>query len=195
MLSISEPGTIPSTRMSIFPGQGVIPRRVRTGVAFGSEPSSASIIISPLDGKRRSPKSSSPIAPSGDRHSPTGRPLFGRPLYPYCSTEDVVMRDFDLTPNVAVDRRGRSPVRPHRRFASFAGRGKLPALQHAPRRGGPLSHLARSGRLQAGEDHRHGRADQPGGLIGTAWPQNPIDRFRGFPCRGPAAAGAAPPAL
>ena len=43
----------------------VIPRRVRLEAVFGIELSPAAIIVSPLDSKSRSPKSSSSIAHSG----------------------------------------------------------------------------------------------------------------------------------
>src|SRR5690606_19859817 len=52
----------------------------------------------PLDAANSFPKSQIADRPVGDRQSPKGRRLFGRPSYPCCSMEDVAMRDFDLTP-------------------------------------------------------------------------------------------------
>src|SRR5215216_8075562 len=72
----------------------------------------------------------------------TGAGRCPAPLVPMLLKGGCGYEELRSCSSVAVDRRFRSPVRSHRRFAPIHGRGPLSALQYRADRRGSVSHLA-----------------------------------------------------
>src|ERR1700724_363722 len=104
-----------------------IPRRARAEPVFGTDLSPAAIIFPLLTAKagHLNPARRSPIRGSAQSNGAAAlwAPLVSMLLNGGCGYERLRSH-----PHVAGDHRVRSSVRPHRRFASFAGPGQLPAL-------------------------------------------------------------------
>src|ERR1700731_352945 len=106
----------------------------RAELVFGTDLSPAAIIVFPLltaKAGHLNPARRLPIRGSAQSN---GAPALWAPLVSMLLNGGCGYERLRSHPHVAVDHRVRSSVRPHRRFASFAGPGELPALQHRTRR-------------------------------------------------------------